>query len=256
MSNFISLHELAQQIANSLFPLPTDEELFALQPFTEKICCVEGTAPTLEQITDEDLKELSKLWESLPQLPKYGHTSVDDSPSLEPYKVKINSKNWKHNWQPRFLFASSHTALKIDRVYCRNAHLAELKKRIHSENLIAYDHYSAPTSLEDEFEENLQIKRIDADTYCAEIGINLMLGMQTNIQPVRRILAATVNQNLVLGKIIELNYDPLELPREKKAGARSEAKSKVRVALPRMTKATFDKAWQALRNDGKIKDAA
>jgi hypothetical protein len=73
------------------------------------------------------------------------------------------------------------------------------------------------------------------------------------VQPVQRSTAHQIN---VLDIVNTLGYNPLALPREKKAGARSEAKKKAKAELPKMSQATFNKAWQALRNDGKLKDAA
>jgi hypothetical protein len=68
-------------------------------------------------------------------------------------------------------------------------------------------------------------------------------------QPVQRQFA---NEQAVLAKLIELGYEPTRLKRAL-PGRASVPKSEARKAL-RLTRAAFDKAWQRLRNDGKISD--
>ena len=71
----------------------------------------------------------------------------------------------------------------------------------------------------------------------------------------------------VISPIANAQDTPKKEKKEKKADkkddaakatkdAEKEAKKKAKAELPNMPQATFNKAWQDLRNDGKLKDAA
>ena len=65
----------------------------------------------------------------------------------------------------------------------------------------------------------------------------------------------TAHEMMILGKLRELQFDPLELPAPP-SGKPSVAKQATRAALKgQLTSAVFDKAWQRLRTSRQIKDA-
>lgn len=126
----------------------------------------------------------------------------------------------------------------------------------------------------DEYCDSLLIRRNAAESYIKSIGmvastdiVAALFGkiqfesemLKTNsietVTPIKAVPRSDQHKSEILNVLAKLGYDPLALPREQKAGARSVAKSKAKEALPRMSRATFDKAWQALRNDEKLKDA-
>jgi len=71
---------------------------------------------------------------------------------------------------------------------------------------------------------------------------------------VRRVPAQQAQEQTILAKLRELGFDPLAVPKPPKEGNASPAKKAARDAL-NYSRDVFNKAWQRLRNDGRLKDA-
>lgn len=76
----------------------------------------------------------------------------------------------------------------------------------------------------------------------------------TVAMPVRPVQRQEAQEAVILSKLVELRFEPLALPLPLRRGLPSPAKQAVQQAL-RLTPDVMKKAWQRLRNAGKIRDA-
>jgi hypothetical protein len=183
MTDFLLLTDVIKAISEKLFPLPATER-FQLRAIKQKIRTQTNGEPILETMQDADHAELAKFWSStkLAPLPIDGYFSVDNSPVLKAYEDALNSKKWKLSWKPRFIYDSNFSSIRHDRSECFRGHSRVLLDRIRSGTLQVFDAYSALVNPDEEFFENLRIKRDDAVTYVKQCGFDLTgaVAMQTN----------------------------------------------------------------------------
>lgn len=135
---------------------------------------------------------------------------------------------------------------------CLQKHFEQLLMLARAERVVLLNLDFVSTT-EPDFEAT--ISRKHAIYYLDEFGLPFSSAVEST-QKIKAVSRTEQHKSEILNMLATLGYNPLALPRKQKAGARSEAKQKARAKLPRITKDTFDKNWQALRNDGKIKDSA
>ena len=190
-SEFLSIQEICDGIANALFPIPEKSEFRILY---KQIRSSENNSllelDLANKITLKDFRKLKLAWTNLRNLEctfydlevgevpsENSIVEIKDLLSKEEYESyrKITDA-WSENWQPYATFDANKINAMAEQCTVHDRHVPILKKYIANSHCQVIDEYHAEIDLkylEQEFVENIFIHKSEALSYIEINGLNV-----------------------------------------------------------------------------------